>query len=168
MGVTGGIAAYKAADLASKLTQAGAKVRVIMTRAALEFITPLTFEAITANSVITDMFQTDAEHRINHIALSEVADVIVIAPATADIIAKIAGGIADDMLTTTVLATRAPVIIVPAMHTGMWQNQVTQENIAKLKQRGFYIIEPAVGRLASGGYGPGRFPDTDTDYRPYQ
>jgi phosphopantothenoylcysteine decarboxylase / phosphopantothenate---cysteine ligase len=162
LGVTGGIAAYKAADLASKLTQSGAKVRVVMTKAALEFVTPLTFEAITANSVITDMFRTDAEHRINHVALSEVADVIVIAPATADIIAKIAGGIADEMLTTTVLATRAPVVIVPAMHTGMWLNQVTQENAAKLKSRGFYIVEPAVGRLASGGYGAGRFPDTET------
>jgi phosphopantothenoylcysteine decarboxylase / phosphopantothenate---cysteine ligase len=162
LGVTGGIAAYKAADLASKLTQSGAKVRVIMTRAALEFVAPLTFEAVTANSVITDMFRTDAEHRINHVALSEVADVIVIAPATADIMAKLAAGMADEMLTTTVLATRAPVVIVPAMHTGMWENQVTRENTAKLKDRGFYIIEPAVGRLASGGYGAGRFPDTDT------
>ena len=100
------------------------------------------------------MFDTDAEHRINHIALSEIADVIVIAPATANIMAKIAGGIADDMLTTTVLATRAPVIIAPAMHTAMWENPITQENSAKLMKRGFYIIEPAVGRLASGGFGP--------------
>jgi phosphopantothenoylcysteine decarboxylase / phosphopantothenate---cysteine ligase len=162
LGVTGGIAAYKAADLASKLTQAGAKVRVIMTRAAAEFVTPLTFEAITTNSVITDMFRTDAEHRINHVALSEAADIIVIAPATADIIAKIANGLADEMLTTTVLATRAPVIVIPAMHTGMWLNPITQENTARLKERGLYIVEPVVGRLASGGYGPGRFPDTET------
>jgi phosphopantothenoylcysteine decarboxylase / phosphopantothenate---cysteine ligase len=162
LGVTGGIAAYKAADLASKMTQAGASVKVIMTKAALEFIKPLTFEAITTNAVIYNMFETQAEHRINHIALSEIADVIVIAPATADIIAKIACGIADEMLTTTVLATKAPVILVPAMHTAMWENPVTQENIAKLKSRGFFIIEPAVGRLASGGYGPGRFPDTDS------
>ena len=161
LGVTGGIAAYKAADLASKLTQAGAKVRVIMTKSALEFVTPLTFEAITANAVVTDMFQTTAEHRINHISLSEIADIIVIAPATANIIAKIAGGLADDMLTTTVLATKAPVVIAPAMHTDMWENPITQENVTKLKNRGFYIIEPAVGRLASGGYGPGRFPDTE-------
>ncbi len=161
LGITGGIAAYKGADLASKLTQAGAKVRVIMTRSAAEFVTPLTFEAITTNPVITDMFQTTAEHRINHVALSEIADIIVIAPATANIIAKIACGIADEMLTTTVLATKAPVIIVPAMHTAMWENPVTQENISKLKSRGFFIIDPAIGRLASGGYGPGRFPDTD-------
>ncbi len=161
LGVTGGIAAYKAADLASKLTQAGAKVRVIMTRNAQEFITPLTFEAITTNAVITDMFQTTAEHRINHIALSEIADTIVIAPATANVIAKIASGLADDMLTTTVLATRAPVIIVPAMHTAMWENQATRENIARLRGRGFHIIEPASGRLASGGYGAGRFPETE-------
>jgi phosphopantothenoylcysteine decarboxylase/phosphopantothenate--cysteine ligase len=162
LGVTGGIAAYKAADLASKMTQAGAKVKVIMTKGALEFIKPLTFEAITTNAVISDMFETQAEHRINHIALSEIADVIVIAPATANIIAKIACGIADEMLTTTILATRAPVIIVPAMHTAMWENPITQENTAKLKSRGFHIVEPAVGRLASGGFGPGRFPDTDT------
>ncbi|MDD5701763.1 MAG: bifunctional phosphopantothenoylcysteine decarboxylase/phosphopantothenate--cysteine ligase CoaBC [Dehalococcoidales bacterium] len=161
LGVSGGIAAYKAADLSSKLTQAGAKVRVIMTRNAREFITPLTFEAITTNAVITDMFQTTAEHRINHIALSEIADAIVIAPATANVIAKIAGGLADEMLTTTVLATRAPVIIVPAMHTAMWENQATRENIAKLRERGFHIIEPANGRLASGGYGAGRFRETE-------
>jgi phosphopantothenoylcysteine decarboxylase / phosphopantothenate---cysteine ligase len=161
LGVTGGIAVYKAADLASKLTQAGAKVRVIMTRNACEFVTPLTFEAITTNAVITDMFETTAEHRINHIALSEIADVILVAPATANIIAKLASGIADDMLTTTILATRAPVVIVPAMHTGMWQNSITQENVKQLEKRGINIIEPAIGRLASGGYGSGRFPDTE-------
>jgi phosphopantothenoylcysteine decarboxylase / phosphopantothenate---cysteine ligase len=162
LGITGGIAAYKGADLASKLTQAGAKVRVIMTKGALEFIKPLTFEAITTNAVISDMFETQAEHRINHIAMSEIADVVVIAPATANVIAKIACGMADEMLTSTVLATRAPVIIVPAMHTAMWENPVTQENSARLKARGFFIIEPVVGRLASGGWGTGRFPDTET------
>jgi phosphopantothenoylcysteine decarboxylase/phosphopantothenate--cysteine ligase len=161
LGITGGIAAYKAADLASKMSQSGVNVKVIMTKGALEFVKPLTFEAITANAVISDMFKTQAEHRINHIALSEEADVIVIAPATADIIAKIAHGIADDMLTTTVLATKAPVIVIPAMHTAMWENPVTQDNISKLKSRDFFIIEPCVGRLASGGYGPGRFPDTE-------
>ena len=161
LGVTGGIAAYKAADLASKLSQAGASVRVIMTESAREFVTPLTFEAITTSAVITDMFQADAAHRINHISLAETADIIVVAPATANIIAKIANGIADDMLTTTILATRAPVIIAPAMHTGMWENRITRENTARLKDRGIYIIEPATGRLASGGYGPGRFQDTE-------
>ncbi len=161
LGVTGGIAVYKAADLASKLTQAGAVVRVIMTKNALEFVTPLTFEALTSNSVIIDMFDTDAEHRINHIALSEIADVIVIVPATANVMAKITGGLADDMLTTTVLATHAPVIFAPAMHTAMWENPVTRENSAKLVNRGYYIIEPAVGRLASGGLGQGRLPETE-------
>lgn len=161
LGITGGIAAYKAADLASKLTQAGAKVRVVMTKNSQEFVAPLTFEALTSNPVITDMFQTTVEHRINHIALAETADAIVIAPATANIMAKIASGIADDMLTTTVLATRAPVIFVPAMHTQMYLNPVTQENEERLRDRGFLIIPPASGRLASGGYGPGRFPDTE-------
>jgi phosphopantothenoylcysteine decarboxylase / phosphopantothenate---cysteine ligase len=161
LGVTGGIAAYKAADLASKLTQAGAKVRVIMTQSAQELVSPLTFESLTSNPVVTDMFRTTSEHRINHISLAEIADVILVAPATANIIAKIANGLADDMLTTTILATRASVIIAPAMHTRMWQNPITRENVERLKQRGFYIIEPASGRLASGGYGPGRFPETD-------
>jgi phosphopantothenoylcysteine decarboxylase / phosphopantothenate---cysteine ligase len=161
LGITGGIAAYKAADLASKMTQAGAEVRVIMTKHALEFITPLTLEAVTARAVVTDMFETSAEHRINHVSLSEIADVIVIAPATANILAKIAGGLADDMLSTTVLATRKPVIIVPAMHTQMWENKVTQENMARLIERGFYLIPPAIGRLASGGFGAGRFPETE-------
>jgi phosphopantothenoylcysteine decarboxylase/phosphopantothenate--cysteine ligase len=162
LGVTGGIAVYKAADLASKLTQAGAKVRVIMTEHALEFVAPLTFEAVTGNAVITDMFETSAEHRINHISLAEAADVVVVAPATANIIAKIAAGIADDMLTTTILATSAAVVIVPAMHTKMWNNPITQENVTKLKERGLFVLEPAVGRLASGGYGPGRLPETET------
>jgi phosphopantothenoylcysteine decarboxylase / phosphopantothenate---cysteine ligase len=162
LGVTGGIAVYKAADLASKLTQAGAKVRVIMTRNACQFVTPLTFEAITTFPVITDMFQINSEHRINHIALAEIADAVIVAPATANLLAKIAYGIADDMLTTTILATRAPVILAPAMHTAMWENAITQDNISKLKGRGFYIIEPGIGRLASGGYGAGRLPDTET------
>lgn len=161
LGVTGGIAVYKGAELASKLNRAGAKVRVIMTRAAQEFVTPLTFKSLTDNVVITDIYQTTSEHRVSHVALSEMADIILIAPATANTIAKIANGLADDMLTATVLATRAPVIIVPSMHTSMWENAVTQENTARLKQRGFYIIEPAIGHLASGGYGPGRFPDTE-------
>lgn len=161
LGVAGGIAAYKAADLASKLTQAGAKVRVIMTKSAQELVSPLTFEALTSNPVVTDMFQTNSEHRINHISLAEKADIILIGPATANVIAKIAGGLADDMLTATTLATKAPVVIAPAMHSNMWENPITQENLTRLKKRGFYIIEPAVGRLASGGYGPGRFPETE-------
>lgn len=161
LGVTGGIAAYKAADLASKLTQAGAKVKVIMTKSAQELVTPLTFASLTRNPVAIDMFQTSAERTISHISLAESADIVLIAPATANIIAKLANGLADDMLSTTVLATIAPVVIAPAMHTNMWQNPATQENVDRLKKRGCYIIEPAVGRLASGGYGPGRFPETE-------
>ncbi len=161
LGVTGGIAAYKAADIASKLTQAGAKVRVIMTRSALEFVTPLTFHSLTMNPVVTNIFNMSGETRISHVATGEAADLIVIAPATANIIAKLANGIADDMLTCTVLATRAPVVVAPAMHTSMFLNPVTQENIARLKARGVTIIEPALGRLASGGFGPGRLPETE-------
>jgi phosphopantothenoylcysteine decarboxylase/phosphopantothenate--cysteine ligase len=161
LGITGGIASYKGADLASKMNQAGAKVHVILTKSAREFITPLTVESLTNNAVITDIFQSSATHHANHIAFAEMADILIIAPATANIIAKIAHGIADDMLSCTVLATKAPVVIAPAMHTCMWEKPITQENVARLKDRGFFIIEPAGGRLASGGYGPGRFPETE-------
>jgi phosphopantothenoylcysteine decarboxylase/phosphopantothenate--cysteine ligase len=161
LGVSGGIAAYKAADLASKLTQAGASVRVILTEHARKFVAPLTFEAVTANPVIADMFEAGAEHRINHVALAELADALVIAPATANILAKLACGLADDMLSTTVLAMRRPVILVPAMHTQMWENPVTRENVARLTARGFHLVAPAVGRLASGGYGAGRYPENE-------
>ncbi len=162
LGITGGIAAYKAADIASKLTQAGARVEVVMTESATKFITPLTLRTITGRPVVTDMFELASEFSIEHIALGEVADVIAIAPATANIIAKIATGIADDMLSCTVLATKAPVIVAPAMHAGMFQNSVTQDNLAKLKSRGFTIVEPAYGYLASGGIGMGRLADTET------
>lgn len=159
LGVTGGIAAYKAADLASKLTQAGANVKVVMTWEATEFVSPMTFEALTGNPVVTEMFGPNASSGITHITLADAADVIVIAPATANIIAKIASGIADDMLTCVVLATRAPVVIAPAMHNNMYTNPVTQENIQKLKKRGYHIIPAAHGRLASGDIGYGRLPD---------
>lgn len=157
LGVTGGIAAYKAADLASKLTQAGARVDVVMTESALEFISPITFRALTNRPVVTSMFELASEFSMEHVALAEVADIVVIAPATANIIAKIAAGIADDMLTCTVLATEAPVVVVPAMNVNMWQNSITQENIGKLKARGFTIVDPEYGRLASGKMGMGRF-----------
>jgi len=156
LGVTGGIAAYKAAELASKLTQAGAEVNVIMTKSAQQFITPLTFRSITGRPVVTDMFELSSEFSIEHVALAEAADIIVIAPATANIIAKLAAGIADDSLTTTVLATKAPVVIAPAMHTGMYENSITQENLVKLKDKGFTFVGPDHGRLASGGTGIGR------------
>lgn len=156
LGITGGIAAYKAADLASKLTQAGAMVKVVMTKSATEFVTPLTFRSLTGNAVVTEMFGPTAEPGITHITLADAADAVVIAPATANNIAKLANGIADDMLTCVVLATKAPVIIAPAMHTNMFQNPVTQDNLAKLKARGFTIVEPEYGRLATGAIGIGR------------
>ncbi|MDP2744108.1 MAG: bifunctional phosphopantothenoylcysteine decarboxylase/phosphopantothenate--cysteine ligase CoaBC [Dehalococcoidia bacterium] len=161
LGVTGSIAAYKAVDLASKLTQEGATVEVAMTPAATEFVSPLTFRAITGRPVVTDMFDSGAEFSIEHVALAERADVVVVAPATADIIARMAAGMADDTVCCTVLATKAPVIVAPAMHAGMYQNQVTQDNIRRLKARGFHIVGPAHGRLASGGVGPGRFVEVE-------
>jgi phosphopantothenoylcysteine decarboxylase/phosphopantothenate--cysteine ligase len=160
LGITGGIAAYKAADIASKLTQAGARVETVMTDSATRFITPLTLRNITRRPVITDMFEMTPEYSEEHIALAEAADVILIAPATANTIARLAAGIADDMLGCIVLATEAPVIIAPAMNDVMYRNPVTQENLAKLKARGFVEIEPEYGRLASGKMGQGRLPDT--------
>ncbi|HEX7364194.1 MAG TPA: bifunctional phosphopantothenoylcysteine decarboxylase/phosphopantothenate--cysteine ligase CoaBC [Dehalococcoidia bacterium] len=159
LGVSGSIAAYKAVELASQLTQAGARVEVIMTKAALEFVTPLTFRSITGRPVVTDMFDLSSEYSVEHVALADAADVVVIAPATADIIARMAVGMADDMVACTVLATRAPVIVAPAMHSVMYQNQVTQENVAKLKERGFIMVGPDYGRLASRGVGLGRLVD---------
>ena len=161
LGVTGSIAAYKAVELASQLTQAGARVEVIMTEAATEFIAPLTFRNITGRLVVTKMFELASEYSVEHVALAEAADVVVIAPATADIIARIAVGIADDMLCCTVLATKAPVIVAPAMHAAMYDNQVTQDNLAKLKARSFTIVGPDYGRLASGGIGLGRLVDVN-------
>ncbi len=159
LGVTGGIAAYKAADLASKLVQAGMTVKAIMTKEATEFVTPLTFRNLTGQPVVTDMFDLNSEYSVEHVALAEEADVVVIAPATANIIAKIACGIADDSLTCTVLATEAPVVLAPSMNDNMYKNPVTQENLEKLKKRGFTSVEPEYGRLASGKIGQGRLAD---------
>jgi phosphopantothenoylcysteine decarboxylase/phosphopantothenate--cysteine ligase len=159
LGITGSIAAYKAAEIASQLTQAGAKVNVILTQEAVEFISPVTFRAITGSPVVTKMFDLASEFSIEHVSLAKAADIIVIAPATANIIAKLAAGIADDMLCCTVLATKAPVIIAPAMETNMYNNPVTQDNLSKLKARNFMIIGPATGWLASGKEGLGRLAD---------
>jgi phosphopantothenoylcysteine decarboxylase/phosphopantothenate--cysteine ligase len=156
LGITGSIAAYKGADLASKLTQAGAKVEVILTEAAMKFVSPVTFRSVTGRPVVYNMFELSGEFSVEHVALAEAADVVVVAPATADIIAKIAAGIASDMVCTTVVATRAPVIIAPAMHTGMWENTATQENVKILKSRGVVFVDPGEGHLASGGVGVGR------------
>jgi phosphopantothenoylcysteine decarboxylase/phosphopantothenate--cysteine ligase len=156
LGITGGIAAYKAADLASKLTQTGATVKVVMTKSATEFVAPLTFWSVTGQEVTTEMFGPSAKPGITHITLADAADVVAIVPATANIMAKLAAGIADDMLTCVVLATKAPIIIAPAMHSNMCENPVTQDNLNKLKARGFVIVEPEYGRLASGAMGMGR------------
>ena len=159
LGITGSIAAYKAAEIASQLTQAGAKVSVIMTKEAIQFISPVTFRAITGRPVVTEMFDLASEFSIEHVSLAEAADIVVIAPATANIIAKLAAGIADDMLCCTVLATKAPVVVAPAMETNMYNNPVTQDNLSRLKVRNFVIIGPAKGWLASGKKGLGRLAD---------
>jgi len=161
LGITGSIAAYKAAEIASQLTQARAKVNVIMTKEAIQFISPVTFRAITGRPVVTEMFDLASEFSIEHVSLATSADIIVIVPATANIIAKLAAGIADDMLCCTVLATTAPVLIAPAMEANMYNNPVTQDNLSKLKARDFVIIAPATGWLASGKEGPGRLADTN-------
>ena len=161
LGVSGGIAAYKAADLASKLTQAGAKVEVVMTRAAMEFVTPLTFRALTNRPVATGMFDPVSEWSIEHVSLAEGTNIVVVAPATADLIAKLACGIADELILATILATKAPVLIAPAMDVNMYENAATQENIAKLKKRGYNFVEPGYGRMASGKIGRGRLADNE-------
>ncbi len=161
LGVTGSIAAYKAVDIASKLTQAGTRVEVVMTDSATRFIAPLTLRSITGRPVVTSMWELTSEFSIEHVALAEAADVVAIAPATASIIAHLAAGIADDILTCTVLATKAPIILAPAMNENMFQNPVTRDNLAKLKARGFIIVGPDYGRLASGEIGLGRLADTE-------
>ena len=156
LGVTGSIACYKALDLASKLTQAGAPVDAVLSYGATRFVTPLAFRSITHRPVVTDAFDPESEFANEHIALARRADLVVIAPATAHCIAKLAAGLADDPLTTTVLATRAPLLVAPAMDGGMYDHPATQENLDKLQQRGVTIAGPAAGRLASGMTGIGR------------
>ena len=159
LGVTGSIAAYKGADLASRLTQRGALVDVVMTGSALEFVTPLTFRSLTHRPVVTRLFDVESESSMEHIALAESSDVIVVAPATADLIAKAANGLADDLLTCILLATRSPVVLAPAMDGYMFENPATQENLARLLSRGYIVVGPEEGRLASGQMGKGRLAD---------
>ena len=156
LGVCGGIAAYKVADLASKLTQGGATVYVLMTRAAQEFITPLTFRSLTGQPVTTDMFDAQSPLAVQHVALAGVADAVVVAPATANTLARLVTGMADEPVSLTVLATTAPVLLAPAMDGGMWEDPTTKENLARLRERGFTVVGPAHGRLASGKEGWGR------------
>ena len=158
VGVTGGIAAYKITELVRSLTKLGANVHVVMTKNAMEFITPLTFQTISGNPVTHEMFQLLMGGKIGHIALSEIADQMVIAPATANVIGKVANGIADDFLTTMVMATRVPVLFVPSMNTKMWESSIVQGNIEKLKENGYEFMDPASGDLACGWQGKGRLP----------
>ena len=159
LGVTGGIAVYKAVDLVSRLRKAGCEVRVVMTEHAQQFVTPLTFKEISGNAVATSMWNGNQEFNVEHIALANWADAFLVAPATANIIAKMAYGLADDLLSTTLLAAQAPIVVCPAMNTGMYQNPATQENIAKLQERGVTVMPPAVGHLACGTSGAGRLPE---------
>jgi phosphopantothenoylcysteine decarboxylase / phosphopantothenate---cysteine ligase len=156
LGITGGIAAYKAADIVSSLKKLQINVEVIMTKAATEFITPLTLQSLSQNKVTVDMFARSENWEIEHISLAKKADLLVIAPATANIIGKLAHGIADDMLSTVVLATKAPVLIAPAMNTNMYSNPIVQANISKLKAMGIRFIAPETGRLACGDVGAGK------------
>jgi phosphopantothenoylcysteine decarboxylase/phosphopantothenate--cysteine ligase len=156
LGVTGSIACYKALDLASKLVQAGANVETILSYGATQFVTPLAFRSLTHRSVITDTFDANSEHSVEHVTLARWADIVVIAPATVHCIAKLAGGLADDPLTTTVIATEAPLLVAPAMDANMFDHPATQENLTRLRNRGVHLAGPAPGRLASGLMGVGR------------
>ena len=162
LGVTGGIAAYKAGELVRELVRAGSEVRVIMTRNAQAFITPLTFQTLSGNPVHTELFSLTEESEIDHISLADRAELLVIAPATANIIGKIAAGIADDLLTSVVLATQAPILLAPAMNVHMWANPICRENLEKLRLRGYHFVDPESGELACGYEGQGRLAEIST------
>ncbi len=156
LGVSGGIAAYKAAELARMFVKDGAEVRVVMTRAATRFVKPLTFETLTGNPVATKMFARRAQRATVHIELARWAKVLVVAPATADVLAKLAIGLADDLLSTTALASEAPLVLAPAMNSSMWRHSAVVANVAALRDRGAVLVGPAEGDLACGETGPGR------------
>src|SRR5208282_2964387 len=158
VGITGGIAAYKIAELVRQLTKKGASVHVVMTKNAMEFVTPLTFQTVSGNEVTHEMFKLFTGGKIGHITLADIADQIVIVPATANIIGKVANGIGDDFLSTMIMATTVPVLFVPSMNTKMWESRIVQSNIEKLKDNGFEFMEPASGDLACGWQGKGRLP----------
>ncbi len=159
--VSGSIAAYKSAELVRELQRQGAEVQVAMSRAAMEFITPLTMQTLSGKPVYSDLFDEKAEYEIGHISLADRANLILCAPATADSMAKAAHGMADDLLSTVILATRCPVLFVPAMNVNMWNNSITQENVKKLRANGHHVLEPDVGSLACGWTGAGRFPELE-------
>ncbi|MGH8526489.1 MAG: bifunctional phosphopantothenoylcysteine decarboxylase/phosphopantothenate--cysteine ligase CoaBC [Gammaproteobacteria bacterium] len=161
LGVTGGIACYKAVELVRLLVKADYRVQVIMTRGAMEFVTPLTFQTLSGNPVATETFNLTQESEIGHINLADSADLFVVAPATANLIGKVANGIADDLLTTVLMATQAPVLIAPAMNIHMYENPILQENLRKLRRFGYHLMEPAEGFLACGYEGKGRLPDAE-------
>lgn len=161
LGVTGGIAAYKAAALASALVKLHASVEVVMTKNATQFITPLTFEELTGHRVMVDTFDRNFTHQVEHISLAQRTDLMIIAPATANVCAKLAHGLADDMLTTSALACKCPKLIAPAMNTNMYENPVTQDNLVTLRRYGWEVIEPASGRLACGAVGKGKLPEPE-------
>ncbi len=161
IGITGGIAAYKACGIVSFFKKEGANVDVIMTKNACEFITPLTLETLSGNKVVTDMFKRADYIEVEHISLAKKADLFLVVPATANILGKVANGIADDMLSTTIMATKAPVVFAPAMNNVMYENPIVQNNIEKLKGYGYKIIEPAVGHLACGYEAKGKLPKTE-------
>lgn len=159
LGITGGIASYKACEIVTNLRKEGANVYVIMTKNATEFITPLTLMTLSKNKVVVDMFEMPSNYDVEHISLAKKADLFLIAPATANIIGKVANGIADDMLSTTIMATTSKVVFAPAMNNAMYQNRIVQDNINKLKDYGYYFIEPAEGMLACNTKGIGRLED---------
>lgn len=161
-GVTGGIAAYRAAELVRLYVKAGACVHVIMTAAATEFVTPLTFQTLSGNPVHIDLFNLISEREIGHIALADRADILVVAPCTANLVGKVAAGLADDLLTTTIMATKAPVLLVPAMNSNMWENPLYQQNQARLAELGYRFVEPVSGLLACGWQGKGKMAEPET------
>ena len=165
LGVSGGIAAYKSAYLASRLVKAGAEVHVIMTEHAVNFINPITFETLTGNKCITDTFDRNFQHSVEHVALAKKADVFMVAPATANVMAKLAHGLADDMLTTTFLASKCSKLVAPAMNTAMYENPVTRDNMEILRRYGIKVIDPSEGYLACGDTGAGKMPEPEELYR---
>jgi phosphopantothenoylcysteine decarboxylase/phosphopantothenate--cysteine ligase len=160
LGVSAGIAAYKSCEIVRELKKSGSDVHVVMTKAAHHFVTPLTLQTLSGNPVHSEMFDLISENEIGHISLADRADIILIAPATADIIAKVAAGICDELLPTIISATKAPVVFAPSMNTNMWENKITQRNISTLKELNYKFIEPEAGELACGYSGKGRLPET--------
>lgn len=161
LGIGGGIAAYKCCELVRLLVKGKAKVHCILTKAGAQFVTPLTLQTLSGNPVHTEMFNLIQESEIGHISLADRADIVLVAPATADLIAKVACGICDELLSTVICATRAPVVFAPSMNVNMWKNKILQENVAKLKAHGYHIIEPVSGDLACGYKGKGRLPEPE-------